>query len=74
MSDWIPVTERLPEDDKPVLTCDAGDAMEIMARDSARQGWTWEADNAFFYDSMLKGTDGEIVAWQPLPEPYREEP
>lgn len=62
---WIPVTERLPEDDRPVLVTLkwSEDDYEVTTgeywRDSTVcHGW---------------GNFGDVViAWQPLPTPYRE--
>jgi hypothetical protein len=52
---WIPVTEKLPEDDIECLVCDeCGTYMAIM--DS---GWWWTDGHAL---------DG-ITHWMPLPEP-----
>ena len=56
---WIPVSERLPEDEnKDYLVClDDGYIATIM------------------YDGFGKWLidDAEIIAWIPLPEPYTED-
>lgn len=71
MSDWISVKDRMPEDGRPVLTCDGHGDIDIMHRNRAFQGW--EYDDGIFYDDMFKGTKSEIKAWQSLPEPYKED-
>lgn len=64
---WIPVSERLPEEDGFYLaTCDG----EICGEDEPFSGLA-EFENG-------KWTDDEegyqcVLAWQPLPEPYKAE-
>lgn len=61
---WIPVTEQLPENQEWVL---------ISFKEPV-------VPNVGFYDTNGKWTNGvngsydrfEVVAWQRLPEPYRE--
>ena len=60
---WIPVAERLPEDDSECLTVDA-DGIRRVARfdaigDRERPSWYAQADFRTVYP----------VAWMPLPEP-----
>lgn len=77
---WIPVSERLPEVDGRYLTTVKGyncnkirsftnnlyviDKYEFSGR---KAGW-------YFYDSeygYIEETD--VIAWMPLPEPYKED-
>ena len=59
-SHWIPVTERLPEYGKAVLTVTQDETYEVNhVIDEECGEWFWE-DN------------GKVIAWQPLPEPYEE--
>ena len=53
---WIPVTERLPEEDTKVYLacCDDGYVVSIMY-----SGGKWLI------------ADANIIAWMPLPEPYK---
>lgn len=65
-SEWIPVSERLPEKNVWVLVTveQSGKCFqEIMRRSNYFEAWTDDID---YY------TD-EIIAWKPLPEPYKAE-
>lgn len=67
---WIPVTERLPEDDTLMLVNyidhrpDAGDIWI---------GWH-EMENVWYIDGEEHSEErgNEVVAWMPLPEPYQK--
>lgn len=67
---WIPVTERLPEDGYGVLVTVNGkhnnitfvNALEI-AEYGNTEGWIIEG--------YLDWLDPDVIAWQPLPEPYK---
>ena len=69
---WIPVEERLPENNKLVL---------VWARSNARGADEWSLgsyDNGFwalgsYGGSLVFPSQLEAVAWRPLPEPYRVE-
>ena len=69
---WIPVEERLPENNKLVL---------VWARSTARGADEWSLgsyDNGFwalgsYGGSLVFPSQLEAVAWRPLPEPYRLE-
>jgi len=70
---WIPVTERLPEDDVPVLACYVGYRSHLLRPDLL----------ACRYEDEWCHWDGEpcshekckviITHWMPLPELPREE-
>lgn len=64
---WIPCSERLPEDKTYVLT-----TIYIPGRQPhARSGWY---QDGFFHNDngdVWRATDREVIAWQPLPEPYK---
>ena len=67
---WIPVEERMPENNKLVL---------VWARSTARGADEWSLgsyDNGFwalgsYGGSLVFPSQLEAVAWRPLPEPYR---
>ena len=69
---WIPVEERLPENNKLVL---------VWARSTARGADEWSlgsCDKGFwalgsYGGSLVFPSQLEVVAWRPLPEPYRPE-
>lgn len=71
VGDWIPVSERLPENGYGVLATVNGkhnnttfiDALEIAEYDST-DGWIIEG--------YLDWINPDVTAWQPLPEPYKE--
>lgn len=58
---WIPVTERLPKkcNTTYLATVDYGEhGMAVGQR--------------FFFDDNIGWNDKSVVAWMPLPEPYKE--
>ena len=60
---WIPVGERLPEDDRMVLvTCQTKKGIRSVNRAYY--------DGAFWHGS---GSMSGVIAWRPLPEPCRLE-
>lgn len=57
---WIPVTERLPDEDGAYITTDTdGDVYQNYYYVKGMNNWHW--------------MNGDAVAWMPLPEPYRGE-
>ena len=68
---WIPVTERLPEDDTLMLVNyidSRPDAMDIWI------GWH-EMENVWYIDGEehSRGRGNEVIAWMPLPASYKGE-
>ena len=73
---WIPVSERLPENDEDVLVCYPQGGMEVVYyhidnsiyptehKDLNETGWCDEEGDALYF---------EPIAWMPLPEPYKAE-
>lgn len=61
---WIPVSERLPEEETDVLICNSKGNIEV-SRGSVFDDGTWE-----WYTSGWHF--GEVLAWMPLPEKYKE--
>lgn len=72
--EWIPVSERLPEEDKEVLIFtkdkEINKAYHTLKEWSDTQ-WEWFVFGTLGYS--LTYSDDEVLAWQPLPEPYKEE-
>lgn len=58
---WIPVSERLPEKEGEVLVTTSWCNVCMAWCDNGK----WRAEYINGYD------DDEILAWMPLPEPYR---
>ena len=55
---WISCSERWPKENEPVLgTVEVEDELMVM--------------ELIFYKDWLKGKY-ELIAWQPLPQPYKE--
>ena len=64
---WIPCSERLPEllyGTYAVTVIDDGEYIETAARYCEGKWW----DDGFF-----EHENKDVIAWMPLPEPYREE-
>lgn len=62
--EWIPVSERLPENNKNVLATDGLDVF-IAWHNPEKEEW-------FSFDELFD-EQYPILAWQPLPEPYKGE-
>ena len=68
---WIPCSEKLPKPRESVLL-----AVNSKYGDWVGEGCYWETTD---HHAVWKGYrwnatywDDEIIAWQPLPQPYRE--
>lgn len=72
---WIPVEERLPENNKVVLcwvrstTIASGDTYVVGSCD---RGF-WFLQNYEIGHHHFPVKDYEVIAWQPLPAPYNSE-
>ena len=68
---WIPVSERLPESDAIVLIsvrCRKYDgSIGVVVVD----GSYWELAGEWYSENMGGLNDDDVLAWQPLPEPYK---
>lgn len=63
---WIPVSERLPEEESDVLVCNANGDIEL-----SRGSYSTEIkDDFIWYTSGWRF--GKVIAWMPLPRPYKE--
>ena len=63
---WIPCSERLPEDGQDVIGCDKTGFITRYKFD-ADDPLCWIDDHEEFF------MGSEIIAWMPLPEPYRKD-
>lgn len=75
MSEWISVTERLPEDGEDVLISvkkeirafDTSGYIAIASRETRQGRYVWEIE----YSNWEKWLDDDdVIAWMPLPKPY----
>jgi hypothetical protein len=65
--EWIPVSERLPEEETDVFICNANGDIAI-----SRGSYSTEVKDYFiWYTSGWRF--GKVIAWMPLPEPYKAE-
>ncbi len=73
--DWIPCTERLPEENVPVLICSEKRYKNDISFNLITVGWLerfdWGGTDFFSYDDMWN--HGKVIAWMPLPQPYKAE-
>jgi hypothetical protein len=64
---WIPASERLPEEETDVFICNANGDIAI-----SRGSYSTEVkDDFIWYTSGWRF--GKVIAWMPLPEPYKAE-
>lgn len=64
---WIPCSERLPDEHKSVLCCTYGGTHFIGYIKEAKQGEYMAVSGDSDYKTVY-----EIVAWMPKPEPYHK--
>ena len=71
---WIPVSERLPkeEDYRPCWGLPDGCVMWQTDNGDIGFGWYYDSTKCWsdIYDHPIK--TGKVIAWQPLPEPYKK--
>ena len=66
---WIPVTERLPEVDQPVMICAFGKSVGegvYRGHDGFHHVWKMYASSGTYWDD-------EVTHYMPLPQPPKEE-
>ena len=66
MGRWIPVSERLPEENKSVI---ASTKYSVFpeAKYTKEKVWEWNAEPDWDYWKKI----GNVLAWMPLPERYK---
>ncbi len=75
MSDWIPCSERLPENncEEELILCISGKQRNVTF-DRAVVCYNCGYENDKFYlDGRYLEPGVTVHAWMPLPEPYKEE-
>lgn len=66
---WIPVTERLPNKQEEVIVS-YHDTLGDMSFDYTAPGWITPDGEYWIVDNEI---NNYVVAWMPLPEPYKGE-
>lgn len=61
---WIPVSEELPEQGQEVICQCRANIIKVLKLD-ADFDWYQDADHCYM--------NGFVIAWMPLPEPYRQQ-
>ena len=82
LPEWIPCAERMPNADDCPMDCMVTRRSKYvgnytdMAVAEADGTWThedWKAITLNGKATCISTRDADIIAWMPLPEPYREE-
>ena len=63
---WIPCSERLPEKDVNVLTYHRNESFDY-------QYVSWIDDYSGKWAGFIGNLSDDVLAWMPLPEPYKAE-
>lgn len=69
---WIPCSERLPEKYTHCLVTRKNEYEDGFDSDVREDVWI-EVEGEWDWLSKIEGLTCEIIAWMPLPEPYKEE-
>ena len=74
---WIPCSEKLPEDDERVLATHLGGLnpdRQVIEHIYKNGEFTlgWDMDMNMDSPTFGQRYMGKVVAWMPLPEPYKE--
>lgn len=71
-TEWIPVEERLPEEDVIVLVTVSGFYSHFTFSNTIELG-NLCSDGSWFIEGYPDWDNPEVTAWMPLPEPYQSE-
>ena len=63
--EWIPCSERLPDEDTEVLVVDYNEAMQVCSVTSYKGMPVWEDVYGYWHGIEV------FDAWMPLPEPWK---
>lgn len=71
---WTPVAEALPEENdyKSCIECLDGAVWYFTENGTMGLGYYYKSTKAWATTDNLK-TDGKVIAWIPIPEPYKAE-
>lgn len=61
---WISVDERLPDKGIYVMCCFDDGEVDVLWQN-------WQESKSLLFYSDIEGKVRKVVAWQPLPEPYK---
>lgn len=62
--DWIPVEERLPDRGIYVMCCFDDGTVDVLWQN-------WKDDKSLLFYADIDNEIRKVIAWQPLPEPYK---
>lgn len=69
-SGWIPVEERLPEDEGNVLVVVTGRYKAVRFENAIMLGNYSSTDKDWIIEGWEEWENPNVIAWQPLPNPY----
>lgn len=74
VEEWIPCSERLPEKDGVYIVDDrAFNSPWVHTAGFKVSSKAWCENHGVYYDDKYgRYEDGRVIAWQPLPEPWKE--
>lgn len=72
-TEWIPVSERLPEERNHYLTTVKIDAMNCKPYYEIQTSWYSDKQFVVEYIGDELVARRSVIAWMPLPEPYKAE-
>lgn len=70
---WIPCSERLPEEEDYKPIADYYDGVVWYCTKSGEIGFGWYYTSTKKWANVYDCSPGEVVAWMPLPEPWKGE-